>query len=101
MYKKNVVYQSGRSIKNGLLYSPIKRNEGVPCCLSGSWHCHCYGTGSVPGLGLFACHGSGQKKKRNEVLTHDMWLNVKRGKQKKTEKVTWFIDINNPQYADL
>ena len=44
---------------------------GVPWWTSGLriWHCHCcsldhcYGLGSIPSLGTFACHGRSQKKK--------------------------------------
>ena len=44
----------------------------VPLWLSGLriWHCHysgsdhCCGVGLIPGLGTFACHGHGQKKKK-------------------------------------
>ena len=31
-------------------------------------HCHYCGLGFIPGLGNFACHGHGQKKKKKKYL---------------------------------
>ena len=35
----------------------------------GSQKCHCYGLGSIPGLGTSACHKNGQKKRKKKSLS--------------------------------
>ena len=51
----------------------MKYNSGVPWWLSGLriWHCHCCGSGSIPGQGTSSCLRCGKKKeKRKRNLIH-------------------------------
>ena len=51
-----------------------------PCgTLVKDWYCHCCGSGSIPGLGIFACCRCGQKKKKKKKRKkkgRSKWLSI-------------------------
>ena len=60
--------------KKGLVKTEIITWSSWVAQLLRTQHCHCYGAGSIPGLGtsVFHRHAPPQQKKKTEIMTGGM-----------------------------